>query len=62
MNDDLKGCLMLNSKGNFKREKRPKQEMDQIYNLFTSYQRKQFNDMYENYKSKFISKTLKIHR
>ena len=54
INDELKGCLMYNSKGNFKRRKRPKEEMEKIYNLFSEDQRAHFDEIYENYKQKLI--------
>ena len=56
---DVKGCLMLNSRGNFKKEQRSIEDVQKIHNLFSKEQMQEIDDVFERYKLKFqVARTL----
>ena len=56
MNEDLESCLLEESIGHFKRKKRPKNEIDKIYNNFTRAQLDEFQNTYKKFLKNFQTK------
>ena len=56
LNEEIESCLLEESIGHFKREKRPKNEIDEIYKNFTKEQLDEFHNTYKKFLKNFQTK------
>ena len=56
LSEEIESCLLEESIGHFKRKKRPKNEIDKIYNNFTRAQLDEFQNTYKKFLKNFQTK------